>query len=443
MAGLNAVPSGERVHIGFFGLRNVGKSSLVNAVTGQDLAVVSDVRGTTTDPVQKAMELLPIGPVVVIDTPGIDDVGGLGEMRVERARRVLRKCDIAVLVTEAGRDLLPAEEELVSLFRSRGIPFVVAQNKCDIASACRPEQGGESRPLGHPGQSGEAHPPCHPERRREAPESKDSPVAPTESKDSPAAASLPVSALAGTNIHGLKELIGCMAKDAEPEKHLVADLLAPGDTVVLVVPIDASAPKGRIILPQQMVLRDALDAHASAVVCQPEELAGALAALARPPRVVITDSQAFAQVASIVPEDVPLTSFSILMARYKGELAPFARGAQAIGGLGDGDRVLVSEGCTHHRQCEDIGTVKMPAWIRAHCGANPEFEFTSGGEFPDDLSPYALVVHCGGCMLNTREMRHRMQAAQAAGVPIVNYGIAIAHMHGVLERSLQPFAGVV
>ncbi|MDO4399391.1 MAG: [FeFe] hydrogenase H-cluster maturation GTPase HydF [Coriobacteriia bacterium] len=415
MAGLNAVPSGERVHIGFFGLRNVGKSSLVNAVTGQDLAVVSDVKGTTTDPVQKAMELLPIGPVVIIDTPGIDDAGGLGEMRVERARRVLRKCDIAVLVTEAGRDLLPAEEELVALFHTRGIPFVVAENKCDIAQ-CHPERGTETPS------------PCHPERSGEAAKSRD--LFPH---------SIPVSALTGTNIHELKELIGRLAQDAEPEKHLVADLLSPGDTVVLVVPIDASAPKGRIILPQQMVLRDVLDAHASAMVCQPEELSGVLDACARPPRIVITDSQAFAQVARIVPEDLPLTSFSILMARYKGELTPFARGAQAIGTLEDGDRVLISEGCTHHRQCEDIGTVKMPAWIRAHCGANPVFDFTSGGEFPDDLSPYALVVHCGGCMLNAREMRYRMQLAEAAGVPIVNYGIAIAHMHGILDRSLQPF----
>ena len=396
MADLNATPSGERVHIGFFGLRNVGKSSLVNAVTGQDLAVVSDVKGTTTDPVQKAMELLPIGPVVIIDTPGVDDVGGLGEMRVERARRVLRKCDVAVLVTEAGRDLLPAEEELVVLFRARGIPFVVAENKCDIASTGCSVNHGET----------------------------DNAV--------------PVSALTGTNIYELKELIGRLAKDVEPEKRLVADLLSPGDIVVLVVPIDASAPKGRIILPQQMVLRDVLDAHASAMVCQPEELSGVLGALARPPRIVITDSQVFAQVARTVPDDVPLTSFSILMARYKGELTPFARGAQALGKLKDGDRVLISEGCTHHRQCEDIGTVKMPAWTRTHCGANPMFEFASGGEFPDDLSPYALVVHCGGCMLNAREMRSRMQLAEAAGVPIVNYGIAIAHMHGILERSLQP-----
>ena len=393
MAGLNSTPSGERVHIGFFGLRNVGKSSLVNAVTGQDLAIVSDVEGTTTDAVSKAMELLPVGPVVVIDTPGIDDVGELGEKRVERTRRVLRKCDVAVLVSEAGRTLTPAEEELVGLFQARGIPFVVALNKCDLHADAQA-------------------------------------VPPNE---------ITVSAATGHNVNALKELIAQVAKGAESEKRLVADLLQPGDTVVLVVPIDSSAPKGRIILPQQMVLRDVLDVHASALVCQPAELAAALESLVQPPRLVITDSQAFGQVAAIVPDAVPLTSFSILMARYKGSLAPFVRGAQALSNLRDGDAVLVSEGCTHHRQCEDIGTVKIPGWIRNFSGVEPEFAFTSGGEFPDDLSGYQLVVHCGGCMLNEREMRYRMQMAQAAGVPMVNYGIAIAHMHGILARAVRPF----
>ena len=405
MADLNATPSAERVHIGFFGLRNVGKSSLVNAITGQDLAVVSDVAGTTTDAVRKAMELLPIGPVVIVDTPGIDDVGALGQQRVERTRRVLRTCDVAVLVVEAGRDLLPAEEELVGMFRTRGIPFIVAQNKCDLVA--------EGRGGAEPG------------------------------VDAADVSSLLVSARTGTNIGELKELIGRIAKPQEPEKRLVADLLAPGDSVVLVVPIDSSAPKGRIILPQQMALRDVLDAHASALVCQPEELPQVIGSLAQPPRLVITDSQAFAQVARMVPEDIPLTSFSILMARYKGELEPFARGAAALASLRTGDRVLISEGCTHHRQCEDIGTVKMPAWIRAYCGEDPVFEFTAGGDFPDDLTRYALVVHCGGCMLNAREMRHRMRAAQAAGIPIVNYGMAIACMHGILDRSLRPFAELV
>lgn len=396
MAGMNATPSGERVHIGFFGLRNMGKSSLVNALTGQDLAVVSEVAGTTTDAVSKAMELLPVGPVVVIDTPGIDDVGGLGEKRVERARRVLRRCDVAVLVSQAGRGLLPVERELVELFQARGIPFVVAQNKCDLVSA------------------------------GEGPE------------EAPAVDGFPVSALTGEGVGGLKELIARVAGGQGTQKRLVGDLLAPGDTVVLVVPIDASAPKGRIILPQQMVLRDVLDSHAQALVCQPEELAGVLERLACPPRLVVTDSQAFALVAGIVPETVPLTSFSILMARYKGELEPFVQGARALSALRDGDVVLVSEGCTHHRQCEDIGTVKIPAWIRSFSGAQPEFEFTSGGDFPDDLARYALIVHCGGCMLNAKEMHYRLREAQAQGVPIVNYGMAIAHMHGILERSLKP-----
>lgn len=460
MAGMNETPSGERVHIAFFGVCNAGKSSVVNAVTGQDLSVVSDTAGTTTDTVRKAMELLPLGPVVIIDTPGIDDAGPLGDKRVSRTRRVLRECDVAVLVTVAGRDTLPAEDDLLALFRDRDVPFVVAANKCDLLDAAnaRPPAGADSavRAAGR-------------RPRRQA----------TRGADSAAQAvgceRLMVSALTGANMHELKERIarvamgqaggaasgaagmangvvgaasgvaaaaaGGSSAPALQAKALVSDLLSAGDTVVLVVPIDSSAPKGRIILPQQMVLRDVLDAHAQAVVCQPQELADTLARMPQPPRLVITDSQAFEQVAAIVPEDVPLSSFSILMARYKGELEPYMRGAAALAGLRDGDRVLVAEGCTHHRQCEDIGTVKIPAWIRAFCGAEPAFEFCSGRDFPSDLSRYALVVHCGGCMLNAREMHSRIHEAQQAGVPIVNYGMAIAHMHGILERSLCPFAG--
>lgn len=400
MANLNETPSGERTHIGFFGLRNAGKSSLVNAVAGQDLAVVSSVKGTTTDLVSKAMELLPIGPVVIVDTPGIDDVGQLGELRVKKARQALRKCDIAVLVTDATQELHPAERELLDLFRSRSVPYVIARNKADLLAdgACA-------------GIAAEA---------REA--------------------QIAVSALTGWNVRELKELIGSLAAQDGPKKRLVSDLLEEGDVVVLVVPIDASAPKGRLILPQQMVIRDVLDVHATCMVCQVEELGRALDALREPPRLVVTDSQAFGAVAAAVPRNVPLTSFSILMARYKSDLPALVEGATQIARLRDGDRVLISEGCTHHRQCEDIGAVKMPAWIRAFSGAEPEFSFTSGGQFPDDLSGYRLVVHCGGCMLNDREMAFRIAAARDAGVPIVNYGVAIAHIHGILQRSLEPFA---
>lgn len=395
---LNETPAGERVHIGFFGLRNAGKSSLVNAVTGQDLAVVSDVEGTTTDPVRKAMELLPLGPVVIIDTPGMDDVGALGQMRVEKARQVLRKCDIAVLVVDATRGMQPADQELHELIQERNIPCVVAWNKADLLD-------GEGT------------------------------AAPSEIPES----AVRVSALTGEGVWELKERIASFAKDLQPQKRLVADLVDPGDMVVLVVPIDESAPKGRLILPQQMVMRDLLDAHAAFVTCQPEELAGILAALNRKPKLVITDSQVFAQVARIVPEDIPLTSFSILMARFKGDLPQLLQGAHVMERLQDGDRVLISEGCTHHRQCEDIGTVKIPRWVRQLSGAEPEFVFTSGGDFPADLSGYKLIIHCGGCMLNQKEMAYRMQQAKAAGVPMVNYGVAIAHIHGILKRSLEVF----
>lgn len=391
--GLNAQPSGERVHIGFFGLRNAGKSSVVNRVTGQTLSIVSDVKGTTTDPVQKAMELLPIGPVVIIDTPGIDDEGTLGEERVRRALRVLEKTDIAVLVTDSTRGLQPAEQELIELFRKREIPFVIAHNKADLTSV----------------------PASVPENE------------------------IYVSAAADSNIHELKELIARAVKPTEPEKRLVADLLAPNDTVVLVVPIDSAAPKGRLILPQQQAIRDILEAGAISLVTRETELTRTLEALREPPRLVITDSQAFGIVDKLVPKNVQLTSFSILFARYKGNLRQAILGAAQLNSLQDGDTVLISEGCTHHRQCGDIGTEKLPNWIRRFTGKDVQFSFTAGNEFPEDVSKYALVVHCGGCMLNEREMQYRLRHSAERNVPMTNYGIAIAHMHGILDRALAPF----
>ena len=391
--GLNAQPSGERVHIGFFGLRNAGKSSVVNRVTGQTLSIVSDVKGTTTDPVQKAMELLPIGPVVIIDTPGIDDEGTLGEERVRRALRVLDKTDIAVLVTDSTRGLQPAEQELIELFRKREIPFVIAHNKADLTSV----------------------PAAMPENE------------------------IYVSAAADSNIRELKELIARAVKPTEPEKRLVADLLAPNDTVVLVVPIDSAAPKGRLILPQQQTIRDILEAGAISLVTRETELTRTLESLREPPRLVITDSQAFGIVDKLVPKNVRLTSFSILFARYKGNLRQAILGAAQLNSLQDGDTVLISEGCTHHRQCGDIGTEKLPNWIRRFTGKDVQFSFTSGNEFPEDVSKYALVVHCGGCMLNEREMQYRLRHSAERNVPMTNYGIAIAHMHGILDRALAPF----
>lgn len=421
--GLNETPSGERVRIGFFGVRNAGKSSLVNAVCGQQVALVSDVAGTTTDPVRKAMELLPLGPVDIVDTPGIDDVGELGARRVERTRETLRTCDVAVLVTDATRALVAAEHELISLFEELGLPFVVVRNKADLLS-------GEGVAAGSGGGTGATS---------GAADASIAQVVAAPDAGAPAApvrAEVLASARTGAGINELKEALAHVGGPAAHERRVVADLLSPGDKVVLVVPIDSSAPKGRIILPQQLVLRDVLDAHASALVCQPEELADLLAAV-RDVRLVITDSQAFQKVASIVPETTPLTSFSLLMARYKGDLRTLAEGAAALSALTDESRVLISEGCTHHRQCEDIGTVKMPAWIRGHCGANPTFEFTQGHGFPDDVSGYDVVVHCGGCMLNEREMHWRQSVAAKSGTPMVNYGAAIACVHGILERSLR------
>lgn len=423
--GLNETPSGERVRIGFFGVRNAGKSSLVNAVCGQQVALVSDVAGTTTDPVRKAMELLPLGPVDIVDTPGTDDVGELGARRVERTRETLRTCDVAVLVTDATRALVAAERELISLFEELGLPFIVVRNKADLLS-------GEGVAAGSGGGTGAASGAADASIAQvvAAPD-VDAPVAPVR-------AEVLASARTGAGINELKEALADVGGSAAHERRVVADLLSPGDKVVLVVPIDSSAPKGRIILPQQLVLRDVLDAHASAMVCQPGELADLLAAV-HSIRLVITDSQAFQKVARIVPETTPLTSFSLLMARYKGDLRTLVEGTAALGALTDESRVLISEGCTHHRQCEDIGTVKMPAWIRGYCGANPTFEFTQGHGFPDDVSGYDVVVHCGGCMLNEKEMRWRQSVAARSGTPMVNYGAAIACVHGILERSLRPF----
>lgn len=391
---LNDVVSAERVHIGFFGLRNAGKSSLVNAVTGQNLAVVSDVRGTTTDPVQKAMELLPLGPVVIIDTPGLDDEGDLGQLRVQRAEQTLNKTDIAVLVVDATVGLTEPDRALQERLSARKLPFLIAFNKADLL--------------------------------------------PQRSADGLPADAIYVSAVTGEGVHALKERLAALAKGQTKEKRLLADLLSPGDHVILVTPIDESAPKGRLILPQQQTLREVLDVHCTCSVCQDTELTELLTLLKTPPRLVITDSQAFERVAKLVPESVPLTSFSLLFARYKGDLPALIAGAEALRTLKDGDRVLISEGCTHHRQCNDIGTVKLPGWIRQYTGANPEFCFTSGGEFPEDLTGIRLIVHCGGCMLSDKQMQYRQQRAKEAGVPMVNYGAAIAQMHGVLSRSLAP-----
>ena len=390
---LNETVSAERVHIAFFGKRNAGKSSLVNALTGQKLSVVSDVKGTTTDPVKKAMELLPIGPVVIIDTPGFDDEGELGMLRVEKTREVLAKTDVAVLVADASLGLASEDDAFLTLVKEKGIPCITVFNKSDIA------------------------------------ERKNGDV-------------MYVSAKSGDGVASLKERLGEIAKQKQNTKRIVADLLNEGDTVVLVTPIDESAPKGRLILPQQQTIRDILDAKCMCVVTQTEQLAAVLDLLKAPPKMVVTDSQAFDKVSKIVPGSIPLTSFSILFARYKGDLVTQVEGAAALSKLCDGDRILISEGCTHHRQCGDIGTVKMPAWIEKFSGAKIAFDFTSGGDFPSDLSPYKLVVHCGGCMLNEAEMKHRVKIAKEAGVPIVNYGVAIAHVNGILRRSLELFPDV-
>ena len=390
---LNSTPSGERVHIGFFGRRNAGKSSVVNAVTGQELSVVSDTLGTTTDPVFKTMELLPMGPVMIIDTPGFDDEGALGELRVRKTRQVLNKSDVAVLVVDAAAGIGRCEEELIRLFREKELPYLIAMNKSDLLS-----EKGEA----------DAH-------------------------------TAFVSAKTGEGIYELKERIAGLAKTDQPKLQIVGDLIHPGDFVVLVTPIDKAAPKGRLILPQQMTIRDVLEADATAVVVKEIELRETLESLGKTPSLVITDSQAFAKVSADTPASIPLTSFSILMARHKGLLESAVEGVAAVERLKDWDKVLIAEGCTHHKQCDDIGSVKIPRWLRNYTGAEITIESCSGTEFPDDLSPYSLVIHCGGCMLGEREVRYRMKCAQDQGVPITNYGIVIAYMQGILKRSLSIF----
>lgn len=416
---LNSTPSGGRVHVSFFGRRNAGKSSLVNAVTGQNLSIVSDTPGTTTDPVSKAMELLPLGPVVITDTAGLDDEGLVGEMRVQKAMIILRKTDIAVLVVDGSSadfgssdatdgsggksfHLAPDDEQLVELFRSRKMPFIVAFNKTDELAASAAQA------------------------LNKAFENAEYPV-------------IPVSAADGRGITELKEKIAAMGKEIAVDKKIIADRLNPQDVVILVTPIDSSAPKGRMILPQVQAIRDILDGHAVCMVTQVEELQMCLDALREPPALVVTDSQAFSTVKEIVPESVKLTSFSILFARLKGILNTAVEGAEHLSRLNDGDKVLISEGCTHHRQCEDIGTVKLPNWIQKYTGKALNFSFTSGGQFPEaeELKQYALVIHCGGCMLNEREMLSRMHVAEESGVAFTNYGTLIAHINGILERSLE------
>jgi len=395
MSILSSVPASERVHIAFFGNRNAGKSSLVNAVTGQDLSVVSDVAGTTTDPVTKSMELLPLGPVLIIDTPGYDDVGSLGELRVARTKKVIRKTDIAVICIDSTVGITESDSEMLELIKKRSLPYIVALTKHDLTDGAKNAYEIEN--------------------------------------------AIEVSAKSGYNIHELKEKIAALAREGEIEKRPLADLCDEGDVIVLVTPIDESAPKGRLILPQQLVLRDALDRGAVAITTQVEQLGFVLGNLKNPPKMVITDSQVFGAVSKIVPESIPLTSFSIIMALYKGFLHTAVRAIGALDSLKDGDTVLIAEGCTHHRQCNDIGTVKIPRWLRAHVGADISIESCSGNEFPDDLSRYAMVIHCGGCMLNEKEVLARMNRANEQGVPFTNYGTFIAHVNGILSRSLEIF----
>lgn len=404
MSSLNDTPSGERVHIGFFGRRNAGKSSVVNAVTHQDLAVVSDTAGTTTDPVYKNMELLPLGPVTIIDTPGFDDEGALGELRVRKTRQVLNKTDIAVLVVDATTPFAACDRALMELFQEKELPYLIVWNKADLLGSADV-------------------------------------AALCSGTGVPAENAILVSAESGTHIDVLKERLARL-RPTGTNRPLVSDLLQPGDTAVLVVPIDSAAPKGRLILPQQQVIRDVLEADAIAAVVKENGLAAALKGLKERPRIVITDSQVFKNVAQIVPQEVPLTSFSILMARYKGFLEAAVRGVNMLEHLHDGDTVLISEGCTHHRQCNDIGTVKLPRWLHAYTHADISIETSSGHGWPDDLSPYRMVIHCGGCMLNERELRYRMKCAADQNVPFTNYGTAIAYMNGILPRTLTPIPGM-
>ena len=405
--GMNETPSADRVHIGFFGKRNAGKSSIVNKVTGQELAVVSDVKGTTTDPVSKAMELLPMGPVVIIDTPGIDDEGYLGELRVLKAKQVLNRVDVAVLIVDATVGKTSVDEELIRIFKEKEIPYLVVYNKADLLKTKDGNQFSSENKLNQNAEQ-----------------------------------SIYASAVTGQNIYELKERIASLAVTDELKLRLVGDLLEPSDFAILVVPIDKAAPKGRLILPQQQTIRDVLEAGAAAIVIKEDELSNTLETLGKKPKLVITDSQVFAKVSKETPEDIWLTSFSILFARFKGNLKAAAAGAAAIDRLKDGDKILISEGCTHHRQCDDIGTVKLPRWIRNYTGKKLEFEYSSGRDFPEDVTKYSLIVHCGGCMLNEREMRYRQKCALDQEIPITNYGIAIAYMQGILKRCVEMFPDV-
>lgn len=390
--GLNDTVTADRVHIAFFGKRNAGKSSLMNAVTSQQISMVSDVAGTTTDPVYKAMELLPLGPVMLIDTAGMDDTGELGGLRVKKTRQVLNKTDIAVLVIDATAGMTEQDRQWIKLFRQKNLPFLTVYNKTDLSGPIPVSQG-----------------------------------------------ELAVSSVTGEGIQPLKQAIAALASQEKPTPSLIDGLTAPGDLAILVTPIDAAAPKGRLILPQQQTIRALLDQNAMALVVQQTQLKDALSSLNQPPKIVITDSQVFEEVSKITPHDIPLTSFSILVARQKGNLALAIQGVTMLDQIQNGDRILIAEGCTHHRQCDDIGTVKLPRWIREYTGKTPEFVFTSGTEFPEDLSPYRMAVHCGGCMLNPREMKYRQKTAKDAHLAITNYGIAIAYMKGILQRSLAPF----
>lgn len=405
--GLNQTPAAERIHIGFFGRRNAGKSSVLNAVTGQEMAVVSHVKGTTTDPVYKSMELLPLGPVVMMDTPGMDDEGELGSLRVKKSRQVLNRTDMAVLVIDGTIGMREEEREILKEIEGKKIPFIAVLNKMDLDPApCCKTDG----PLGKLEESGLL---------------------------------IRISARDGTGIKELKEKLGELAKEEGNQKTLTDGLIGPGDLAVLVVPIDKAAPKGRLILPQQQTIRDILDHGGSALVVPDDGLKQALGEIGKKPKIVITDSQIFDKAAAATRDDILLTSFSILFARYKGNLAQAVQGVRALERIEDGDKILISEGCTHHRQCGDIGTVKLPAWIRRNTGKEPVFRFTSGQEFPEDLKEYKLIVHCGGCMLNEREMRYRLGCARDQGIPMTNYGILIAHLKGILERSLEPFPEII
>lgn len=473
---MNNTPSGERIHIGIFGKRNAGKSSIINALTGQSLAIVSDIKGTTTDPVLKAMELLPLGPVVMIDTPGLDDEGSLGALRIQKAYQILNKTDIAVLVVDGTVGMTGEDDAILKRIQDKAIPCVIVMNKADLANPRNqadsasvsgntryPASGSDG--IQYPAHdsdrvknpihnSGGTQYPTHDSYRVKYPAHGSSgakdpihdsdgtqyPASDSDSaKQAPAVPVLWVSAASHSNIQELKEQIASLAPAEDTSLPIVGDLLHPSDLVVLVIPIDKAAPKGRLILPQQQTIRDILEVGAVSVVTRNTELKETLASLGRKPALVITDSQAFEQAAADVPEDIPLTSFSILFARYKGDLKHVVAGARALDRLKDGDHVLISEGCTHHRQCGDIGTEKLPAWIRKYTGKTPEFEFTSGTEFPLDLSKYRLIIHCGGCMLNEREMKYRLKCAEDAGVPMTNYGTAIAYMKGILERSIAMF----